>query len=263
MPWGPKIGQSGSDGTRPRRALERWAAVPVVAELHFEPGVGSVMSYRVPRLPAVLVVFALGCGDRTGLEVLGGPSASGGTGQSGTSSGAPTDVGGTGSSSNSGGSTGSGGSSSGSGGGSSSGGVSSGSGSPSDDASLTEDAGVAPPPLDAAPSCPIPSAVVVGARCALSPYVSCSASPVSACGTTTTPVCSCQSFAWACVTSFPSCTGGPCPPASDVIAGASCTLPPDVSCSASPVPACGTTTTPACTCQSRAWACVTSYPHCP
>jgi hypothetical protein len=103
------------------------------------------------------------------------------------------------------------------------------------------------PPLDAPLSCPTPSAVIVGASCTLPPDFSCSASPVLACGGTTSPDCTCQSHAWACVTSLPVCDGSPCPPASNVIAGAGCTLSPDVSCSGSPLPACGGTTTPDCT----------------
>ena len=70
------------------------------------------------ELPVALLPFALGCGDRSALDVFGSPLASSGPDQSGTSSGGSTDAGGTGSSSSSGGSSsGNASSSSGSGGG--------------------------------------------------------------------------------------------------------------------------------------------------
>jgi hypothetical protein len=128
-----------------------------------------------------------------------------------------------------------------------------------DGASVTD---VVLPSLDAPVSCPTPSAVIVGASCTLPPNVSCGGSPVPACGGTARPDCACQSHAWACVTSFPACDGGPCPPMSEVMAGAGCTVPPDVSCGGRPVTACGGTASPDCTCQSRNWECVTSFPVC-
>jgi hypothetical protein len=54
---------------------------------------------------SLLLVFALGCGSRSALDVFGLSPASGGTGQSGTSSGVSTDDGGMGSSSSGGGSS--------------------------------------------------------------------------------------------------------------------------------------------------------------
>jgi hypothetical protein len=191
-----------------------------------------------------LAVGVAACGASMGLDVLGGDAGSGssssssGGSSSGAGSGGGSSSGGSGSSS----STSSGGSSSstGSGGSSSTGGGSSGSGG----------------------SCPAPSQVVAGSSCSLDPSMPCSAEPVPDCQGTTTPSCTCQSHAWACVTSFPPCEGGPCPDPSQVVVGSSCSLDPSMPCSAEPVPDCQGTTTPSCTCQSRAWACVTSFPYC-
>ena len=111
-------------------------------------------------------------------------------------------------------------------------------------------------------SCPAPSQVVAGSSCSLDPTNPCGGEPVPDCDGTTTPICTCQSGQWQCVTTFPPCPGGPCPNPSQVVTGSSCTLDPSISCGGDPVPDCQGTTTPSCTCQSHAWACVTSYPYC-
>ncbi len=67
------------------------------------------------------------------------------------------------------------------------------------------------PPCDAGDGpCPPPSEINVDGSCNISPYDSCSATPVPACGgaTTTSPACTCQSYHWQCVTSYPVCDGG-------------------------------------------------------
>jgi hypothetical protein len=155
--------------------------------------------------------------------------------------------------SSSGGVSGAGGSGSGGGSGGSSSGASGSSGSSSSGAGGSS--GVAG-------SCPAPSQVVAGSSCSLNPSVPCDGVPLPDCDGTTTPTCTCQSGHWQCVTSFPACEGGPCPNPSQVVTGSSCALDPSISCSGEPVPDCQGTTTPSCTCQSHAWACVTSYPYC-